>query len=508
MDGGWTVGGGELGLTRERSWGVLTRYRPRPGIILSGFPLCGSRSGRHAPNKFTRSLSLRVARLPIAMGSQRVHTLTISSPTNIALIKYWGKRDTKINLPINSSVSVTLNQRDLRTVTTVSASRGFATDRLWLNGEEEDVSASKRLLAVFREVRARAGELRDPKTGEVLVRKAEWDGYRVWVVTENNFPTAAGLASSAAGYSALTFALSKLYGVPDSLAGELSCIARMGSGSACRSLAGGFVAWDMGSRADGTDSKARQVAPATHWPELQVLVLVVSDTKKTVSSTAGMQTSVETSALLAHRAAAVVPRRMAEMEAAYQSRDFPAVAALMMKDSNQFHATCLDTYPPVFYMNDSSKCFVNMVHALNAAVGQVVCGYTFDAGPNAVLITLKQHMPMVLAAVNAHFPPRRPIEDTMRSKPEVIAAARAAALPPALAANYPLAPQRDAVGYIYHTDVGPGAMLLDETESLARADGAPKRTGAAAAPASSVQKLAIAAALALGALALLKVARK
>ena len=130
---------------------------------------------------------------------QPVFSLTISSPTNIALIKYWGKRDAKINLPINSSVSVTLNQRDLRTVTTVSASRSFSRDRLWLNGEEEDVNASRRVLAVFREVRARAGDLRDPKTGQVLVRKDEWDGLRVWVVSENNFPTAAGLASSAAG---------------------------------------------------------------------------------------------------------------------------------------------------------------------------------------------------------------------------------------------------------------------------------------------------------------------
>lgn len=406
-----------------------------------------------------------------------IYSLTVSSPTNIALIKYWGKRDAKLNLPINSSVSVTLNQRDLRTVTTVTASRAYSEDRLWLNGVEESVSASKRLQAVFREVRKRAGELRDPKTGEVHVRQGGWDGYHVWVVSENNFPTAAGLASSAAGYSALTFALAKLYGVPESLAGELSCISRMGSGSACRSLAGGFVAWDMGSKADGTDSRARQVAAETHWPELQVLVLVISDTKKTVSSTAGMQTSVETSALLAHRAAAVVPARMERMEAAYRARDFAAVAELMMKDSNQFHATCLDTFPPVFYMNDASRAVVRLVHALNDACGAVVCGYTFDAGPNAVLLTLKQHMPMVLAAVAAYFPPRRRIANTLASKPEVIAAVKAARLPPSLAAKFPLPPQRDVVSYVYHTDVGPGAMVLDDADTLATSEGTPKRVG-------------------------------
>mmetsp|Transcript_45499 Transcript_45499/g.147864 ORF Transcript_45499/g.147864 Transcript_45499/m.147864 type:complete len:440 (+) Transcript_45499:34-1353(+) len=437
---------------------------------------------------------------------QPVFSLTISSPTNIALIKYWGKRDAKINLPINSSVSVTLNQRDLRTVTTVSASRSFSRDRLWLNGEEEDVNASRRVLAVFREVRARAGDLRDPKTGQVLVRKDEWDGLRVWVVSENNFPTAAGLASSAAGYAALTFALSKLYGLPDSLADELSCIARMGSGSACRSLAGGFVAWDMGQRADGVDSRARQVADEAHWPELQVLVLVVSDTKKTVSSTAGMQTSVDTSPLLAHRAAAVVPGRLAEMEAAYQSRDFGKVAELMMRDSNQFHATCLDTYPPVFYMNDASRAIVRMVHALNEAAGETVCGYTFDAGPNAVLLTLKRHLPTVLAAANTHFPPKRPVEATLASE-SLLAALKSTPLPPKLSSLYPLAPMRGAVSYIYHTDVGPGAMLLPDSESLAGEDGSPLRLAASAAWPPHQKLLLAAIAIATGCVAL-KVARK
>ena len=117
-------------------------------------------------------------------------------------------------------------------------------------------------------------------------------------MSANNFPTAAGLASSAAGYAALAYALGQLHAVEESYPGELSAIARQGSGSACRSLAGGFVAWDMGAKADGSDSVARQVAPADHWPELDVLILVVSDAKKTVSSTSGMDTSVKTSAPL------------------------------------------------------------------------------------------------------------------------------------------------------------------------------------------------------------------
>ena len=176
---------------------------------------------------------------------------TVSSPTNIAVIKYWGKRDGKLNLPINSSVSVTIDQADLCTTTTVTASASFDRDRLWLNGEEEDVDSNKRVQRVLTEVRARAGDLVEGST--TLVKASEWAGMKVHVVSKNNFPTAAGLASSAAGYAALAFALANLHGVTEKYDGELSTLARIGSGSACRSLHGGFVAWDMGAAADGSD---------------------------------------------------------------------------------------------------------------------------------------------------------------------------------------------------------------------------------------------------------------
>ena len=400
--------------------------------------------------------------------------LTARTPTNIAVIKYWGKRDLKLNLPINSSVSITLNTDDLATTTTATASHDYQNDALFLNGVEEDVTASKRMLAVFSAVRACAGDVRD-SSGAILVSREQWKHLKVRVVSENNFPTAAGLASSAAGYAALTYCLAQLMNanLVGSPYGDLSCIARMGSGSACRSLAGGFVAWDMGSRADGADSAARQGAPASHWPELQVLILVVSDKKKTVSSTAGMVTSVETSPLLAHRAAAIVPERMSRMEAAYLARDFPAFARLTMEDSNQFHATCLDTHPPVFYLNDVSRSIIGMVHAFNEAVGEVRLGYTFDAGPNAVLVTLGQHMPQVLAAVLAAFPPPLLGGAGYVSRPALHKAAKATAPPADFMAAYRRAPDSAAVRYLYHTNVGPGAAVLDPSKPPAGKDGLP-----------------------------------
>lgn len=179
-------------------------------------------------------------------------------------------------------------------------------------------------------------------------------------------------------------AIANLYELPQSPT-ELSLIARQGSGSACRSLLGGYVAWDSGTRDDGTDSRARLVAPRSHWPEIKALILVVSAAKKGVSSTAGMQTTVRTSSLFRTRAEVVVPMRMREMEEAIAARDFESFAKVTMRESNSFHATCLDTDPPIFYLNDVSRAAIKAVEEVNEKAGRTIAAYTFDAGPNAVI---------------------------------------------------------------------------------------------------------------------------
>ena len=208
-------------------------------------------------------------------------------------------------------------------------------------------------------------------------------------MSTNNFPTAAGLASSAAGFAALVRAIANLYALPQSPT-ELSLIARQGSGSACRSLLGGFVAWDAGRREDGQDSCARSVAPRDYWPEMRALILVVSAEKKGVSSTAGMQATVATSSLFKTRADVAVPMRMKQMEKAIQDHDFETFANVTMADSNSFHATCLDTVPPIFYLNDVSRAAIRMVESINEKAGRAVAAYTFDAGPNAVVYYLER----------------------------------------------------------------------------------------------------------------------
>uniref|UniRef100_A0A7S3B010 Mvd1 C-terminal domain-containing protein n=1 Tax=Haptolina ericina TaxID=156174 RepID=A0A7S3B010_9EUKA len=186
-----------------------------------------------------------------------------------------------------------------------------------------------------------------------------------------------------------------------------------------------------------------------------------------------MQTAVDTSPLLAHRAAEVVPKRMLDMEAAYLARDFPAFAQLAMQDSNQFHATCLDTHPPIFYLNDVSRSVIQFVHAFNTACGEVRLGYTFDAGPNAVLLVLKQHTAQALAAVLHYFPPEVGSEASYVNREQMRVEAGRTGMPVGLADDFPMDPQPGTIKYVYHTDIGPGASVLPSAESLADSDGMP-----------------------------------
>ncbi|CAD6505316.1 BgTH12-00808 [Blumeria graminis f. sp. triticale] len=309
----------------------------------------------------------------------KLYQASVIAPVNIAVVKYWGKRDSVLNLPCNSSISVTLSQDDLRTHTTASCSPAYDTkDNLVLNSAQEDITGA-RTQACLRELRRLRAILEDtnpslPKLSTLPLR----------IVSENNFPTAAGLASSASGFAALVSAIAYLYELPSSLT-DLSRIARQGSGSACRSLFGGYVAWYKGMDVDGSDSIAVNIKPASHWPTMRALILVVSAAKKNVSSTTGMQTTVATSQLFKYRADEVVPHVMTEMTLAIRDKDFHNFARLTMSESNNFHATCLDTSPPIFYLNDTSRAAIRVVEDINQKAGRLVAAYTFDAGPNAVI---------------------------------------------------------------------------------------------------------------------------
>lgn len=290
---------------------------------------------------------------------------------NIAVIKYWGKRDSNLNLPYNGSVSVTMDET-VHTKTTVEWQEGLGEDVLHLNGRKalpEETSRASRVLDA--------------------VREAAGLNLRANVSSMNNFPTAAGIASSASGFAALACAAADAAGLKATSA-ELSRFARMGSGSACRSVLGGFVEWKKGSREDGYDSFAVQVAPASHWKELRNVIAITDAGRKLVGSDAGMQLTVSGSALYKERVRRM-PSIINEMKSAIMGKDLGAFLSISMKESSNMHAVMLDSHPPIIYLNDISHAIMREVHRLNNELGSVAAGYTFDAGPNAHVYTVEKH---------------------------------------------------------------------------------------------------------------------
>ena len=299
---------------------------------------------------------------------------TAFAPANIALCKYWGKRNASLNLPVNSSISVSLGNRGTRT--TITPRDGA--DRIRLNGSElvpESGFASRvsAFLDLFRPMLDDSG----------------FD-----VRTENNIPTAAGLASSASGFAALVLAL-------DDLAGwaldrrRLSMLARLGSGSAARSVHEGFVQWHAGSLDDGTDSFAERI---NHdWPALCVGILELTSAPKPIGSRDGMNHTVETSELYRQwpvQAAA----DLVSIHAAIVERDFRLLGRTAERNALAMHATMLAAWPPLLYLQPESIEQIHRVQRVRAEALEIYL--TIDAGPNIKLLFLEENE----AAVRAAFP--------------------------------------------------------------------------------------------------------
>ncbi|KAK7199260.1 mevalonate-diphosphate decarboxylase [Novymonas esmeraldas] len=372
--------------------------------------------------------------------------VTVEAPINIAFIKYWGKREggEKLILPTNDSFSITLSTKPFRSKTSVELRSDAAEDELWLNGKKSNIQETPRIQSVLACIRGSCpSELKDLKA---------------YIVSENNFPTAAGMASSASGYCALAAALVKAY----SATVDVSMLARLGSGSACRSAYGGFVIWHKGEAADGTDCIATQFASETHWPEMQVMCAVLKGEKKDVSSTSGMQQSLKTSPMMAERIATVVPSRMGAVKDAIQQRNFDAFAAIAMTDSDDLQEICRTTEPRIQYATEDSYAMIRLIRAFNAAKGHNVLAYTFDAGANCFMFTLKKDMPEVVAMLRAHFPTAW--ESMFFHDAALLAECKAYELPTSLGGliDYPKKPFE----MLLQSPVGQGVVHLDDSESL------------------------------------------
>lgn len=285
---------------------------------------------------------------------------TLAHP-NIALAKYWGKRDYGHNLPAVPSLSVTL--AGMTTATTVTFDPAFEKDSLILGGQEASAHATGRVSAMLDRIRARAG----------LQEKAR-------VVSANDFPTASGLASSASAFAALALAASTAAGLhltPE----EISNLARMTSVSAARSVLGGFVELRAGWPQDERLS-ARQVAPAEHWP-IRIVVAVVTEGPKATGSTEGMAHTARTSPFFpawVERAPSVYGR----IKQAILDRDIEALGIAAEESALAMHATSLAATPALIYWTGTTLEVLAEVRRLRA-VGLSAYA-TIDAGPHVKVI--------------------------------------------------------------------------------------------------------------------------
>ncbi|HEY7375818.1 MAG TPA: diphosphomevalonate decarboxylase [Polyangia bacterium] len=301
---------------------------------------------------------------------------TAVAGTNIALVKYWGKRDVALNLPAAGSLSLTLDR--LGTRTTVAFDDGER-DRFVLDGAPAGDVATARVSAFLDRVRARA---------EI--------GRRALVTSENSVPTAAGLASSASGFAALALAATRAAGLALP-APELSALARIGSGSAARSIFGGFVEMARGVRADGSDAIAHPMPEGDGW-EVRLVVAITAAGPKAIGSTAAMTHTARTSPFYDAWLAGV-PGDLAAARAAIAARHLPALGAVVERSALRMHAAGLAADPAIIYWNAATLAAIDCVHTLRASGTAVF--FTIDAGPHVKALCRAADADAVAAALRA-----------------------------------------------------------------------------------------------------------
>ena len=286
------------------------------------------------------------------------------APSNIALIKYWGKRNHVLNLPVTGSLSISLGEK------------GAHTEISLTNAHHHQVLLNQTIVAADSKFYQRLSQFLD------MIKPDPAQFYRV--STRMNLPVAAGLASSACGFAAATLAFADLYAwnLPDPI---LSIIARRGSGSACRSLWQGFVEWHVGEMDDGLDSFAEPL-PYT-MPDLAIGLCILTSAEKPISSREAMNRTTQTSILYE-----AWPKQVAEdmrlMKYALETQDFKLMGETAERNALAMHATMMASTPAVCYFLPETIATMHQIWQLRSQGLQVY--FTEDAGPNIKILARRQ----------------------------------------------------------------------------------------------------------------------
>lgn len=289
---------------------------------------------------------------------------------NIALIKYWGKRDKILMLSNNNSISMTI--KGFSAHTTVEFDKKYEEDVLILNEKEfRRGSEEYEYVGLFLNV----------------VRQRAITDLKAKIKSNNNFPTAAGLASSAAGFSALAVAVNEALSLGLDKKG-LTMLARRGSGSATRSIYGGFVEWKRGEKEDGSDSYAEQIAEPEYWPEFRMVICVTSKKEKKSKSRAGMAQTVKTSPF--YKAwLETVNYDIETVKEGILNRDIISVGKTAEENCLKMHATMITTKPPIIYWNAGTMDLIHSIMDWRRHEG-LEAYFTIDAGPQVKIICLEK----------------------------------------------------------------------------------------------------------------------
>lgn len=289
------------------------------------------------------------------------------APTNIALIKYWGKRNKILNLPTNSSLSLSINPLGCQTTIQL---QHHVKMHSWQHNQQviaPDTHRFQRLSQFLDDI------------------KPNKDIYYS-IITESNVPMAAGIASSACGFAALVRALDKLHGWQLSLS-QMSILSRMASGSACRSLWPGFVQWHCGAAENGLDSHGERLA--IDWPELQMGLFLIDSQSKKIGSTEAMTITQQTSPLYKNW-----PQQahldLEQLKAALEQKDFWAFGEVLEKNACLMHQCMEKSTPPIRYTTPATQM---LRHAIGSLRDQgIPIFFSQDAGPNLKCFFLQESL--------------------------------------------------------------------------------------------------------------------
>ena len=314
---------------------------------------------------------------------EKIYIGKARAPINIALIKYWGKEDEELIIPLNNSISLTLDTNTFFTETKVIIQPILDINSINNSKKETDITLTinnkpSNITSRIKNVLNKFLSLDIPICKELssfpLIIKIE---------SFNTFPIASGCASSASSMAALVLAITSALKLENILQKkDLTKIARLGSGSACRSIFGGICEWVKG---DNENSFAQQLYKSNYW-DLGVKLIIVNQKEKEISSKLGMKITKETSELFKYRINFVVNNNLEKLKKSLAEKNFNNLAEVVIKDSNNFHACCRDSYPSINYLNEQSDFIMKCVMTLNKLKGCNICSYTFDAGSNAFLI--------------------------------------------------------------------------------------------------------------------------